>query len=124
MDKNKLLHWYLIIFLIFGVLGLVDSLYFVVLKKLSVFSWVLGVLSLLWFLLSIAALVYFIAKKIKPIYLLFPIYTVGMYFLLFLYGIIYALITKSVGMPGSDIIALVTSLIEVIAASYVLFFYK
>jgi hypothetical protein len=122
MEKRmRFLRLYLIVAIIFALLGLLDSILTLTGTLSTAYTYFISILAVAFFIFNIVAVVKFLRNKLENIVLILPIYNIAMYIIFFAIGIhaTYALTRESIFFY-SAIVGLVTSLAELVFAGYLL----
>lgn len=118
---QKFLRTYLIIVIIYALLGVLDSILQFAQYSTPIYTALLSVITLLFFLFNMIALAVFFKTKQERITLVLPLYHLALYVIFFIIGIATAsLATKESLFFGMSIFGLITSIAELSFGYYLI----
>ena len=121
-NKKRFLQVYLIIALLFGVLGVIDALLNFFGSYPPTYGLIIAGFAFVFFIYNLFALVHFMQDKLEKITLVLPIYHLVSYFVFFMLGLVLVIMGVLGGLVlwGLNIIGLLASLFEIVFAGYLL----
>ena len=121
-NKKRFLQVYLIIALLFGILGVIDASLNFFGSYSPMYGLIIAGFAFVFFIYNLFVLVHFMQDKLEKITLVLPIYYLVSYFVFFMLGLILVITGVLGGMVlwGLNIIGLLASLFEIVFAGYLL----
>ena len=121
-QKRGFVKFYLFLTIIFGILGIIDSLLVVFQIQSTIYDRIMGILLLLFLFFNLMAIALFQYYRVERIAFVLPIYHIISYGLFVFIGfwLIFKAITSAWVSPVLIVVGIATSLFEILFSIYVL----